>query len=453
LAIEITNPSRYNEIAHQPFIAVYPFESMVKLLSPSSAARTKKKRSRLTAPLLVNSAEVEIMRALRRQGRISRSEISSITGWSKAKASQEIRALIDKGYLVEAGEGLSQGGRKPNLLRINNELGYIAGIDIGATSLDIGLADVAGSILQRCSEPADVKLPPETVVGRCTELLLELMHSQGATPDQMLGIGVGVPGPVDFARGVLVAPPLMPEWENFPIRDFFKQTFHSAFVVVDNDVNIMALGEQRAGDGAGVDHFIFVKIGTGIGAGIISNGKIHRGSDGCAGDIGHICVDKEGPTCACGNTGCLEAMAAGPAITSRALEAARNGSSPVLSQMRETNGGLLRPEDVNAACREGDQAALDIIRDSGQMIGDVLAGLVNFFNPSHIFVGGGITNFGNHLLVAIRRAVLHRSLPLATTHLSIKFSRVGTNAGVMGAISLALDYLFTLEDSPHLLSN
>jgi glucokinase-like ROK family protein len=424
---------------------------MVHTLSPGSATSTKKKLSRLSAPILVNAAEVEIIRALRRQGRISRSEISNITGWSKAKASQEIRGLVDKGYLVEIGEGASQGGRKPRLLRINNQLGFVAGIDMGATSLEVALADVTGSIVQRCTEATDVKLPPESVLGRCSELLLELIRAQGGTPDQMLGIGVGVPGPVDFARGVLVAPPLMPEWENYPIRDFFKKTFPSAFVVVDNDVNIMALGEQRVGDGAGIDHFIFVKIGTGIGAGIISNGKLHRGSDGCAGDIGHICVDKEGPLCACGNKGCLEAMAAGPAIAAKALDAARNGSSPILSQMRDSNGGILRPEDVNAACREGDQAALDIIRESGQMIGDVLATLVNFFNPSHIFVGGGITNFGNHLLVAIRRAVLHRSLPLATTHLSIKFSRVGSNAGVMGAISLALDYLFTVEDNLHLM--
>jgi glucokinase-like ROK family protein len=419
-------------------------------MSASHATGTKK-RPRFTAPILVNSAEVEVIRALRRQGRISRTEISNITGWSKAKASQEIRSLVDKGYLVEFGEGISQGGRKPRLLRINNQLGYIVGIDIGATSMDIALADVTGSILQRQSEPTDVKLNPEAVLGRCSELLLELLQVQGVTPAQILGIGVGVPGPVNFARGVLVAPPLMPEWENFLIRDFFKKTFTSAFVVVDNDVNIMALGEQRAGDGTGVDHFIFIKIGTGIGAGIISNGKIHRGSDGSAGDIGHICVNKEGPLCACGNKGCLEAMAAGPAIMSKALEAARNGSSAALRQIQESKGGVIRPEDVNAACREGDQAALDIIRDSGQMIGDVLASLVNFFNPSHIFIGGGIANFGNHLLVAIRRAVLHRSLPLATTHLSIKFSKMGSNAGVVGAISLALDYLFAIEDNPHLL--
>ncbi len=409
-----------------------------------------KKNPDLIVPIMVDSAEAEIMRVLRRQRHVSRSEISHITGWSKAKASQEIRSLMDKGYLVEVGEGASQGGRKPRLLRINNQLGFIAGIDVGATSMDIALADVTGLIVQRRSEPADVHEPPDSVLGRCSDLLADMVKAQGGSPDRVLGIGVGVPGPVDFARGVLVAPPLMPDWENFRIRDYFKETFRSAYVVVDNDVNIMALGEQRAGDGEGIDHFIFVKIGTGIGAGIISNGKIHRGSDGCAGDIGHICVDKKGPLCACGNIGCLEAMAAGPAIASKAMEASRNGTSLVLSQMRDANGGILRPEDVNAACREGDQAALDIIRASGQMVGDVLASLVNFFNPSHIFIGGGIANFGNHLLVAIRSAVLQRSLPLATTHLSIKFSRMGSDAGVTGAIALALDYLFAIEDNPHL---
>ena len=405
--------------------------------------------SRIVAPILVNSAEAEIMRALRRQGLISRTEISGITGWSKAKASQEIRSLVNKGYLVEIGEGISKGGRRPRLLRINNQLGYMVGVDIGATSIDVAFADLTGKIIRRGSQAADVRNRPEVLLGACIDLIKELAAQLGCNTNQILGIGIGVPGPVDFARGVLVAPPLMPGWENFPIRSFFRESFPSAFMVVDNDVNIMALGEQRSGDGAGIDHFIFIKIGTGIGAGIVSNGKIHRGSDGCAGDIGHICVDKEGPLCACGNKGCLEAMSAGPSIAARAMDAAQNGLSPILRQIRETNGGILRPEDVNVACREGDQAALDIIRASGQMVGDVLASLVNFFNPSHIFIGGGIANFGNHLLVAIRRAVLHRSLPLATTHLSIKFSSMGSDAGVTGAIALALDHLFAIEDDLH----
>jgi glucokinase-like ROK family protein len=278
-------------------------------------------------------------------------------------------------------------------------------------------------------------------------LILSLAEKEGISSQLILSIGIGVPGPVDFSRGVLIAPPLMPDWEDFPIKRFFKEIFPSSLVVVDNDVNIMALGEQRSGDAAAVDHFLVIKIGTGIGCGIMANGKIHRGSDGSAGDIGHICVDKNGPICRCGNRGCLEAMAAGPAIAEKAVEAALEGRSDFLRSRMEANSGKLTPEDVNEACRDGDEAALEIIRSSGQMIGDVLAGLVNFFNPSHIFIAGGIANFGNHLLVAIKRAVLRRSLPLATTNLSINFSSTGPDAGVVGAIMLALEYLFVIEDN------
>ena len=403
----------------------------------------------LKAPVLLSSAEAEVMRALRKTGQTSRAEITNITGWSRAKTSQEVNSLIEKGYLVDIGEGISKGGRKPRLLRFNSHLGYVVGIDIGATSLEIAFADINGSILKRVVEPADVRQPPEDLLGRCSVLILEMAVALGVHPEQILGIGVGVPGPVDFARGVLVAPPLMPDWENYSIRNFFKETFSSAFVVVDNDVNIMALGEQRSGDATNVDHFLVIKIGTGIGCGIMASRKIHRGSNGSAGDIGHICVDKQGPICRCGNRGCLEAMAAGPAIAEKAMQAVRDGKSDLLRKMMEDNGGVLLPEDVNTACREGDEAALEIIRASGQMIGDVLAGLVNFFNPSHIFITGGIANFGNHLLIAIKRAVLRRSLPLATTDLTINFSRTGSDAGVLGAIMLALEYLFVVKDDLH----
>ena len=309
----------------------------------SNPTARDREASQAATPIIVDSAEVQILRAFRKQGRISRTEIANITGWSKAKASQEILSLVDRGLLVEVGEGASQGGRRPHLLRINPQLGYIVGMDIGATSLELALADVSGQIVQRCSEPADVRNRPEQVLGRCVELVNQMCQAQGTSTDRILGIGVGVPGPVDFARGVLVAPPLMMDWENFPIRSFFNETFPSAFVAVDNDVNIMALGEQRAGDGMGVDHFIYVKIGTGIGAGIVSNGRIHRGADGCAGDIGHICVDKQGPICRCGNQGCLEAMAAGPAIAERATQAALNGRSPFLRKLLDANGWNLYP--------------------------------------------------------------------------------------------------------------
>jgi glucokinase-like ROK family protein len=399
----------------------------------------------LKAPIVLPPSEAEAMRVLRETGQTSRPDISRVTGWSRAKTSQEVVSLVNKGILKDVGEGASNGGRRPRLLRLNNQLGYVFGVDIGATSLDIALADLNGHILQHVTEPADVREAPAAVLGRCQEIMLGLADAGGVPPDRILSIGIGVPGPVDFSRGVLVAPPLMPDWENYPIRLFFKEVFPAAMVMVDNDVNIMALGEKRSGDAVDAEHFLVVKIGTGIGCGIMVNGKIHRGSDGSAGDIGHICVDKQGPICRCGNRGCLEAMAAGPAIAEQAKLAALEGKSELLSKLLKQNGSSLTPEDVNAACREGDEAALDIIRLSGQMIGDVLAGLVNFFNPSHIFITGGIANFGNHLLVAIKRAVLRRSLPLATTNLTIRYSPTGSDSGVVGAIMLALEHLFVVE--------
>jgi predicted NBD/HSP70 family sugar kinase len=216
---------------------------------------------------------------------------------------------------------------------------------------------------------------------------------------------------------------------------------------VDNDVNVMALGELSLGVAQGVDNLIFVKLGTGIGAGIICEGRIYRGANGCAGDIGHICVDKDGPVCHCGNKGCLERLAAGPAIAERSLVAARAGRSPNLLDRYEKNGGMLRAEDVGAAAREGDALAIEVIRESGQLVGEVLAGLVNFYNPDMIVIGGGVSDLGDLLLSSIRQAVFNRSLPLATRNLQIAFSGIGAASGMLGAVSLALNYVFTVKAS------
>lgn len=395
----------------------------------------------------ITPQEAQVVGELRRQAAISRTDISRITNWSRPKVTSVINRMIDRGYLVEVGEGDSQGGRRPRLLQLNSRLGYIAGVDIGATSMDVALADLNVEIMARDSSPADVRSDPAELLGEVERRLLEIVRRQGLKPEQILGIGMGVPGPVDVAKGVLVAPPLMPAWENFPIRDFFRKSFPNAIVSIDNDVNIMALGEMRAGAGVGIENFLYIKVGTGIGAGIICHGKVHRGSTGSAGDIGHICADRSGPVCRCGNIGCLEIMAAGPAMAERAKAAAMNGSSVVLAKKMHNNGGILRAEDVGAAAREGDRVAIEIIQSSGQMIGDVLAGLVNFFNPSLILIGGGVARIGNQLLASIRQAVLKRSTSLATHDLVVAYSPMGAEAGVTGAIHMALDQLFVVEDA------
>jgi glucokinase-like ROK family protein len=397
------------------------------------------------AMLTITRSEKEIVEFIRQYGSVTRPDLVDLTEFSRTKVTTCIDSLFSKKIIQMNGSGDYTGGRRSKTYSMNGKLGLVAGVDIGATSMDMVVSDFSGQILARCGEPANVREGPRVILSRLCELLQSLIKDNNLEGPHLTGIGIGVPGPVDFSLGTLVSPPIMPGWDGYPIVSTIQEQFPYANVVVDNDVNAMALGEIAQGAGKGVDNLIFVKIGTGIGAGIISGGRIYRGTNGCAGDIGHICVNKDGPICSCGNTGCLEAIAAGPAIADRGVKAALDGNSPILMKYYETNDGRLRSENIGDAAREGDSSAIEIIRESGQKIGEVLASLVNFYNPSMIIIGGGVSNIGNLLLSSIRQAVLKRSLPLATRDLRIVFSSIGVDAGVIGLTTLAMDYMFKVE--------
>ena len=393
----------------------------------------------------ISTSEKILVDLIRKYGEISISDLITFTDYSRTKITSCIDSLLNKNIIVANNITEYTGGRRSRKYSLNGDFGLVAGVDIGATSIDLGIADFSGKLLVRYSEPASVKDGPIIVLGRVCSLLEKMLQESNLSSPNLNGIGIGVPGPVDISMGTLVSPPIMPGWDRYPIIETIQQWFPSSNVFVDNDVNVMALGEIYRGAGKGVDNLIFVKIGTGIGAGIICEGKIYRGSSGCAGDIGHISVDKTGPLCHCGNKGCLEAMAAGPAIAERSLVAAQNGKSSILINYYQKSGNVLLADDVGNASREGDAVAIEVIRESGQYIGDVLAGLVNFYNPGMIVIGGGVSNLGNLLLSSIRETVLHRSLPLATRDLLIVFSEIGQDAGVIGAINLAMDNIFNLS--------
>jgi glucokinase-like ROK family protein len=395
----------------------------------------------------ITDSEKELIDLVRRYGEFSKADLAAFTEYSRTKITSCIDSLLDKKIIIANNVTEYTGGRRSKTFSLNGNLGLVAGVDIGATSIDLVISDFSGKLLVRYSEQASVKDGPIKVLGQACSLLEKMLKESKLSSEKLYGIGIGVPGPVDFSAGTLVSPPIMPGWDRYPIIQTVQQWFPSANVVVDNDVNVMALGEVYQGVGRGVDNLIFVKIGTGIGAGIICEGKIYRGSSGCAGDIGHIGVNKSGPMCHCGNKGCLEAVTAGPAIAERSLLAAQAGKSPILLSYYEKNGNFLRAEDVGDAAREGDALAIEIIRESGQFIGDVLAGLVNFYNPGVIVIGGGVSNLGNLLLSSIRQTVLNRSTPLATRNLHIVFSEIGPDSGVIGAVNLAMDYMFTLTSS------
>jgi glucokinase-like ROK family protein len=236
----------------------------------------------------------------------------------------------------------------------------------------------------------------------------------------------------------------MPGWDGYPIRERFA-TRYTAPVWVDNDVNVLALGEQRSGVAAGHDDVVVVKIGSGIGAGIISSGRLHRGAQGSAGDVGHIQItDDPAVVCRCGNVGCLEALAGGEAIGRAGAVAAEAGRSSRLMTALDQRG-TVTAEDVARAASFGDPVAVTLLQDAGRRVGSMLASIVNFFNPSMIVIGGGVANSPDLLLASIRESVYRRSLPLATRELLIQRSSLGGLAGVIGASSMVVDQLFARE--------
>jgi predicted NBD/HSP70 family sugar kinase len=216
--------------------------------------------------------------------------------------------------------------------------------------------------------------------------------------------------------------------------------------MLDNDVNVLAIGEQHSGVARSAQDFLYVKIGTGIGCGIVVDGELYRGVDGCAGDIGHIRVDDFGPTCPCGNTGCLEAFAGGAAIARDATAAARSGRSDALAALL-VGKDELTAVDVGLAVGQGDPVAVQLIRDSGRRVGQVLASLVSFFNPGMIVIGGGVTALGHALLAEIRGVTYRRSLPLATGSLPIVLSELGDEGGVIGAARMVSGAVYSSDPS------
>jgi len=381
---------------------------------------------------------LRLLRLLRDTGPASRAELADRLQVPRPRLLAELERLVATGYVAEAGMAASRGGRRSTLVELNPDLRFAA-VDLGATSIDVEVTNGRLEPVVAYAEPADIRSGPRAILHRVNELLAKA-RVDGAYR-RLDAIGIGVPGPVSFRDGVPVSPPIMPGWDRFPVREFLTRE-HGCPSVVDNDVNIMAVGERHGGVAHSVDDFLFVKIGTGIGCGIVLAGDVYRGTDGCAGDIGHIQVDSHGPVCSCGNVGCLEALFSGAALAREALAAARSGNSPALAERATEDRGPVTAVDVARGAAEGDVTCIKLIRDGGRRVGGVLAGLVSFANPSMIVIGGGLAQLGHILLAEIRSVVYRRSLPLATGNLPVVLSELGARAGVTGAAVLASDVAF-----------
>ena len=408
---------------------------------------------------------VTVLDLIRSGAARTRPDLARQAALGRTVVSQRLGQLIAGGLVEEGALGPSTGGRAPRELRFRAEAGVILAAELGATSITVGRTDLAGQILAERDEPWDIAAGAGPTLDRVEALFDELLVDAPEQP--VWGIGVGLPGPVEFRSGRPVAPPIMPGWDGYPVRDRLGMRYRAP-VWVDNEVNLMALGEFRAGIGRGEPDLVYVKIGSGIGAGLISGGRLHRGAQGCAGDIGHVAVGTDlafgtdlgtgtdlGATgadrrrgeqvvCRCGNAGCLEALAGGVALARDAAAAARAGRSPFLAKrLAEVPDGQLDARDVSHAAEHGDPIAVGLLNRAGRLVGETLATVVNVFNPAQVIVGGGVAESGDQLLAALREAVYRRSLPLATRELRITRSPMSNRAGVRGAAHMVADELFS----------
>jgi predicted NBD/HSP70 family sugar kinase len=387
-----------------------------------------------------NTHQARILRLLRDDGERSRAELGDAVGLSRSKAAVEVTRLADRG-LLEGGEpAASRGGRRSSIVRISAGMRFLS-IALGATSLEVTLTDGELRPVARVTEHVDLRRGPASVLGRAVELAVKVRAEGGGF---LCGAGVGIPGPVRFADGVPIAPPFLPGWDRHPVSGQLADELGCP-VLVDNDVNLMALGEKHAGIANSFDDFLFVKIGAGIGAGIVMRGGVYRGANGCAGDIGHTAIlspDRPPPQCVCGNTGCLEAYFGGAALARDATAAAESGRSDFLA-LRLAATGTITARDVADAMAAGDHFATTLVRDGGRRVGQVLAGLVSFFNPGMIVIGGGLSGMGHALLAEIRGVVYRSSLPLATGDMPIVLSELGEDAAYLGATRMISDRVFS----------
>lgn len=383
--------------------------------------------SALGAPRVSGLGAGELFQVFRDGRPRTKAELAALTGLARSTVSSRTDALLETGFLRAAGEAPSSGGRPPVTLAFDPRARLVVGCDLGATHGVVALTDLRGQVLTTAQAAIDIAAGPERVLDWAIRAARSLLADAHFTGVPLAGFGVGVPGPVEHDSGRAVKPPIMPGWDGFGIADHIEAAF-DAPALVDNDVNLLALGE-RATSLRAVDDLIFVKVSTGIGAGIISGGSLQRGAVGAAGDLGRVLPPPPpGSARWAGDERDLEAIASGPAI---AHALAARGLWAVTSA------------DVVELLLSGDRDAAEAVRNAGREIGSALATVVNLLNPSVIVLGGSIARAGEDLIAGVREVVYRRSMPLATRDLQIVQSRGGEHAGALGAATMVIEQVLS----------
>jgi predicted NBD/HSP70 family sugar kinase len=372
-----------------------------------------------------------------RTGRaVTRPALEQETGLGRKLVAQRVQQAIDVGLLEDGDLAPSGGGRPSRLLRFRAEAGHVCAGLLGATEMTAAVATLDGTLIASLHEDWDAADRPDETLEVLDGLFTKLARKTRTEP---WAFGIGVASPVDFSTGRLVDPPIMPGWDGYSIRSWLRERY-DAPVWVDNDVNLMALGEWHKGTPQDGRDLLYVFVDEGVGAGLVSKGTVFRGDTGAAGDIGHIQVtDDPSVVCRCGQIGCLEAVTGGWGLVQRLT--ARAAESPVLAA-RLAAQGRLTSQDVGLAARDGDPLASEEALRGTRLIGTTVAGVVNFLNPGTVVIGGGALRIGESVVRAFEETVRGRATKLAEQRLTVRPASLDFHEGVTGAAILAIEQLF-----------
>jgi N-acetylglucosamine repressor len=386
-----------------------------------------------------------VLNKIRNNGPISRAQIAKETSLTPPTVSSIVKELIDSKLVTESQQGVSNGGRKPTMLIINGDGFYVIGIDVGPKTLRIVLTNLNGKVLDQHAIDLPSTSTNETLLNLMVSQIQRMMDANEDKPGQIIGIGVGMHGVVDVAKGVSLFAP------NLQLRDIpIKETLESHFQVmikVENDARAMALGEAWFGSGNGTQNVVTVNVGRGIGAGIVLEGKLFHGDTFLAGEIGHMAIDLSGKKCICGSYGCLQTVAAGPAIGEAAQKELSMGKSSVLRDWIDGDLEKINGEMVYKGAVEGDSVCVSILENTGIYLGIGFTNLIHLLNPSKIIIGGGVSNAGNYILNSIRETIHQRGLTQKAKTTEVTVSKLGQQATAIGAVALILVDLFHQEEN------
>ncbi len=366
-----------------------------------------------------------LLQLIESSGPISRAELSRASGLSQPTVSGAIDGLLKSGLVRAIGEGDSTGGRRPVLLTYSVEAGYVVGVDLGGTNLKLGITDLAGKVIHRIDEPTPKENATQGSVIRALFAAVErLVEESGVKRKDIIGIGVGAPGVTDPGTGLVALAPAV-GWDKTPVKRLLSERFGLP-CSVDNDVNAAALAEMAFGRGRELGDFVFVAIGTGIGAGIVIDGKLHRGKNCAAGEVGYLVIDHAWNPGSVKDFGCFESMAAAPAIAKKAGLAI-----PALGG----EAGIRDVEAVFDLARRGDEAAIRVVEEIAGYVGLALTNLAVILDPDAIVLGGGVSQAGDVLIELVKRKFEQVS-PIVP---DVYVSSLGADAGMLGAAALAID--------------